>query len=124
MKGHLKARAAAEGFPGYVRGWCCMAKSGTMQRGFRDVGYLIALRVGAFRPAHMGVRSWQKHVAFLGEHIRRGERRAIPIWFKTHYPSLMQLIPERRHSEFVAGVIERTTEEKNVALNIALRPRM
>jgi len=123
MKGHIKARAAAEGFPGYVRGWCCMAKSGTMQRGYRDVGYLLALQVGAFRPAHIGVRSWRKHVAFLSEHISRGERRAIRVWFKTYYPSLMQLIPERRQSEFIAGVIERTTEENGSPVKVLLRTK-
>jgi hypothetical protein len=105
--------ASADGFPGYVRGWCCMAKAKTMQRGYRDVGYLLATRVRAFRPAQFDARSWRKRVTCLEEQVGRDERGAIRMWFMTHYPALMHLIPERRHREFVAGFIERAHEESN-----------
>jgi hypothetical protein len=90
-----------------------MAKAKTMQRGYRDVGYLLATRVRAFRPAQFDARSWRQRIAFLEEHFGRDERGAIRVWFKTHYPALMHLIPERRHREFVAGFIERAHEESS-----------
>ena len=88
-----------------------MAKSGTMQRGYRDVGYLFAVHVPVFRPASFPVRSWRRRLRGLDEHIRREENAAIKCWFKAHYPALMHLIPVRRHREFVAGFVERTQEE-------------
>jgi hypothetical protein len=106
--------AAADGFPGYVRGWCCMAESGTMQRGYRDVGYLIAVRLHEFRPAQISIRLWQQQVMFLEEHVERNERGAIRAWFKTYYPALIHMIPVRRLGEFAAGLIERLHEENQV----------
>ena len=106
--------ATADGFPSYVRGWCCMAKSGTMQRGYRDVGYLLAVRLREFRPALFSIRLWRQQVVFLEEHVERNERGAVRAWFKTYYPALMHMIPARRHGEFVAGFIERLHEENHV----------
>jgi hypothetical protein len=103
--------ATEDGFPGYVRGWCYMAKSKTMQRGYRDVGYLIAERVAEFRPAQFNARSWREQVEHLKQHAKRDAEAAVQRWFLTNYPTLMHLIPKRRHLEFVAGFIERTREE-------------
>jgi hypothetical protein len=103
--------ATVDGFPSYVRGWCCMAKSGSMQRGYRDVGYLLAIRVAEFRPVQFNARLWRRLVMELSGHVRRNEKAAVGAWFKEHYPALMHLIPDRRHREFVAGFIERTREE-------------
>lgn len=95
-----------------------MAKAKTMQRGYRDVGYLSAVRVGAFRPARFNAGSWRERVACLGEHVSHGEAEAIRIWFKTHYPALMHLIPERRQLEFVAGFIERAKQEQQELIRL------
>lgn len=92
-----------------------MAKSGTMQRGYRDVGYLFAVHVPVFRPAIVPTRSWRRLVVRLSGHVRRNEKAAVGAWFKAHYPALMHLIPDRRHREFVAGFIERTREELSLA---------
>ena len=100
-----------DGLPGYVRGWCYMAKNRTMQRGYRDVGYLMAVRVEEFRPAQFTTRLWRREVALLNQHVEQNDRAAIRMWFQNHYPALMHLIPERRHREFVAGFIERMQEE-------------
>jgi hypothetical protein len=95
-----------------------MAKAKTMQRGYRDVGYLIAVRVRAFRPAQFNARSWRERVACLGEHVIQGETEAIRVWFKTHYPALMHLIPERRQREFVAGFVERAEQEQQELIRL------
>lgn len=84
-----------------------MAKEKTMQRGYRDVGYLLAPRVKQFRPAHISVRSWFKQVAVLGEHIEANDKTAVKNWIREHYPALIQLVPERRRSELVLGLLER-----------------
>lgn len=88
-----------------------MAKGKTMQRGYRDVGYLFAPHIRAFRPAQYDARSWRKHVTLLDEHVSNNEKGEIRLWFKTHYPALMHLIPERRHCEFVIGYVERVRED-------------
>jgi hypothetical protein len=111
MSRHGENRVTADGFPGYVRGWCCMAKHKSMQRGYRDVGYLLVARLRAFRPARCGVRAWRRQLALLDEHLKRNEKGAIRQWFRTHYPALMNLIPARRHGELIAGLIERAREE-------------
>lgn len=85
-----------------------------MQRGYRDVGYLLAVRLREFRPALFSIRLWRQQVVFLEEHVERNERGAIRAWFKTYYPALMHMIPARRHGEFVAGFIERLHEENHV----------
>jgi hypothetical protein len=104
--------AYVDGFPSYVRGWVSMAREKTMQRGYRDVGYLLAPKVKAFRPAHIGVRSWFKQVVVLAEHIEANDKVAVKSWVCEHYPALIQLIPERRHSEFVSGLVERSREDE------------
>ncbi len=84
-----------------------------MQRGYRDVGYLLAPKVKAFRPAHIGVRSWFKQVAILGKHIEANDKAAVKSWVREHYPALIQLMPERRHGEFVSGLVERVQEDRD-----------
>ena len=105
--------AYVDGFPSYVRGWVCMAKEKTMQRGYRDVGYLLAPKVKVFRPAHIAVRSWFKQVAVLGEHIEANDKSAVKSWVCEHYPALVQLMPERRRGEFVSGLVERVQEDRS-----------
>ena len=85
-----------------------------MQRGYRDVGYLLAPNVKAFRPAHIGVRSWFKQVAVLGEHIEANDKVAVKSWVREHYPALIQLLPERRRGEFISGLVERVLEDVGV----------
>jgi hypothetical protein len=82
-----------------------------MQRGYRDVGYLLCGKLRLFRPAHIGVRQWLRQVGDLREQVVVNNRPAIQVWFRENYPALMHLIPERRHREFVAGLVERAKEE-------------
>lgn len=100
-----------DGFPGYVHGWVCMAKENSMQRGYRDVGYLLAPRIREFRPAHIGVRSWFQKIAALGQHIDSNDKAAVGAWVRQHYPVLMQIVPARRQRAIVVGLMERAREE-------------
>ena len=109
--GHRAGGTTADGFPGYVRGWVCKAQDKSMQRGYRDVGYLLYWKLRLFRPAHIEVRSWFRHIENLGKQVVANNRSAIHGWFQENYPALMILIPERRHREFVAGLVERAKEE-------------
>lgn len=103
---------SADGFPSYVRGWVCKARDKSMQRGYRDVGWLFAGRVRQFRPAHIPVRSWFRRARDLVHCVETNDRHAIQGWFREHYPALMHLIPEGRHRGFVAGVMERAKEDQ------------
>jgi hypothetical protein len=82
-----------------------------MQRGYRDVGYLLFAKLRLFRPAHVSLRLWHWLLGDLTEHFAANDRNAIQDWFWENYPALMLLIPERRHREFVAGLVERAREE-------------
>jgi hypothetical protein len=110
-RGYRAVDTTVDGFPDYVRGWVCKARDRSMQRGYRDVGYLLYWKLRLFRPAHIEVRSWFRHVDNLRNHVVANDRRAIQGWFAENYPALMHLIPERRHREFVAGLVERAKEE-------------
>jgi hypothetical protein len=89
----------------------CKARDKSLQRGYRDVGYLLYLKLRGFRPAHASLRLWSRHVANLRKHVLGNDRSAIQAWFRENYPVLMNLIPESRHREFVAGLVERAKEE-------------
>jgi hypothetical protein len=110
-RGHRAIDNTVDGFPSYVRGWVCKARDKSMQRGYRDVGYLLCGKLRLFRPAHVGVTPWSRHVGNLREHVAANNRTAIQGWFQENYPALMHLIPERRHRELVAGVVERAKED-------------
>ena len=88
-----------------------MAKAKTMQRGYRDVGYLLAARLPEFRPAQYTVTKWRQLIARLDKCLETQNTAAVQAWFKKHYSALMHIIPERRHREFVSGVIERAEED-------------
>lgn len=94
-----------------------MAKAKTMQRGYRDVGYLLAARLPEFRPAQHSVTKWRQLVARLDECLETQNTAAVQAWFNKHYSALMHIIPERSHQEFVSGVIERAEEDLNPQQN-------
>lgn len=100
--------------PGFVRGWCCKAGAGTLQRGFEDVGYLVATHLRALRPAAVPPRSWRRQVRLLEEHVAAGNQSAVQRWFHAHCPPLMRLIPRRRQRDFARGFIQRAGEPTTV----------
>ncbi len=102
---------SVDGFPGYVRGWVCKARDKSMQRGYRDVGYLLYWKLRVFRPVHVGVRQWFRRVGNLRDYVLANDRLSAQGWFRENYPALMNLIPESRHREFIAGLVERAKEE-------------
>jgi hypothetical protein len=83
------SRTLLGGCPRYVKGWCCKARERTLRRGYRDVGYLLAPKLRAFRPERFGPRTWALE------------------WFAEIYPQLMAVIPAGDRQQFVAGVLER-----------------
>ena len=95
-----------DGCPNYVRAWCRKAEVGTVQRGYRDVGYLLAPHVGEFRPPTVARRVWGDAVCRLREFCQIGNAVAVMDWCRTRYPGLLAIIPQERQGEFVAGVIE------------------
>jgi hypothetical protein len=93
-----------DGYPPYVRGWFCLAESGTMQRGYRDVGYLLAAKLCHFRPRWMSVRAWRYHLHTLASTLEQCDERAAMWWFAATYPGLVTLLPLHDQSEFCSGV--------------------
>jgi hypothetical protein len=95
-----------DGCPNYVRAWCRKAEVGTMQRGYRDVGYLLAPDVLDFRPHQTTRGEWRNTVTRLQEVCLSGNAQEVLAWCRESYPGLLRVIPRNRHGEFVAGVIE------------------
>ena len=95
-----------DGIPGYVFCWCCKANARTMQRGYRDVGYLMAPHLRDFRPPTVARSVWGDTVCRLREFCLTGNAVAVMDWCRTRYPGLLAIIPQERQGEFVAGVIE------------------
>ena len=104
------ALCSCEGVPGYVFGWCCKADARTMQRGYRDVGYLLIQRARHFRPKHMPKDVWQERLMPLVDSCRANQAAHVWAWCIRHYPSLASRIPRECRDEFVAGMVERVWE--------------
>lgn len=100
-----------DGCPNYVRAWVCKAGKGTLQRGYRDVGYLLAPHVSDFQPPVFTASRWRQAVSRLHELCIAGEGAGVLAWCREAYPSLVQLVPESSRGEFAAGLVERTREE-------------
>jgi|APCry1669189000_1035189.scaffolds.fasta_scaffold76143_2 hypothetical protein len=99
--------AAFDGCPGFVRGWCCKARERTLQRGYRDVGYLLAAKLRRFRPPGFCTAAWTRQVHRLHRLLRAGDDPAAVSWFKETYPVLMTLVPTVQQRQFLAGARER-----------------
>jgi hypothetical protein len=100
-------RTLLGGCPGYVRGWCCKARDRTLQRGYRDVGYLLAAKLKTFRPERLSQRTWTQQRRRLRRLLKSNDEAAALGWFVEIYPQLMEVIPVGDHPQFVAGVRER-----------------
>lgn len=98
--------AIKEGTPRYVCGWCGMAKDNRMQRGYRDVGYLLAPRIKNFRPRQWSERKWLARLDVLMSYTARSQHEKVMQWCSAHYPALVALIPKRQQRRFSAGLIE------------------
>ncbi len=102
-----------EGLPSFVAGWCSLAHDRSLQRGYRDVGYLLASRITGFRPANLTSSQWRTTVAVLRSQVHGKNRPAVRQWCLENYPSLMALIPARQHSSFLAGLVEQIQRERS-----------
>ena len=98
------SRTRLGGCPGYVRGWCAKAREHTLQRGYRDVGYLLASNLRAFRPERFAPGTWAQRLGRLRRLLRKADESAVMEWFAETYPQLMRLIPVGDHPNFVAGL--------------------
>lgn len=103
-------RRGPDGYPPYVRGLFCMAREGTMQRGYRDVGYLLSRWLRHFRPATVGARAWQYHIDTLRQTLALTDQRMAEHWLAVTYPGLAALIPAQPRDEFIAGMRETRCE--------------
>jgi hypothetical protein len=103
---HDPCARGLDGYPPYVRGWFRKARAGTMQRGYRDVGYLLASRLGGFQPAWLNAAEWRYHLDTLWRSLAARDERAAMQWFSATYPGLVAMLPARQRREFVAGLGE------------------
>jgi hypothetical protein len=101
------SRTLLGGCPRYVKGWCCKARERTLRRGYRDVGYLLAPKLRAFRPERFGPRTWARQLGRLHRHLQAADEAAALEWFAEIYPQLMAVIPAGDQQQFVAGLRER-----------------
>ncbi len=100
-----------DGCPNYVRAWCRKAEVGTIQRGYRDVGYLLAPHIRDCQPLKATGVAWQNAVSRLQEFCLSGNAQEVLAWCREAYPGLLKTIPRSQHGEFVAGIIEGVWED-------------
>jgi len=96
-----------DGYPPYVLGWFGKARTGTMQRGYRDVGYLLSHRLRRFHPRWLSREAWRYHIETLRESLVRRDERGAFLWFAVTYPGLVSLVPVGARRQFVAGLREK-----------------
>lgn len=101
------SRLLLGGCPAYVKGWCCKARDQTLQRGYRDVGYLLAPKLKVFRPERFAPRAWARQLGRLRSLLRAADEAAALGWFAEIYPQLLAVIPVGDRPQFVAGLRER-----------------
>lgn len=77
-----------------------------MQRGYRDVGYLLAPHVHEFRPPKATGVAWHNLVSRLQECCLSENAQEVLRWCGEAYPGLLTIIPRSQHGDFVAGMIE------------------
>ena len=78
-----------------------------MQRGYRDVGYLLAGRLRGFRPAWLDACRWRGHLDTLLQSLAGRHERHVWDWLAITYPGLARLVPVDQRQHFVAGMRER-----------------
>jgi hypothetical protein len=81
-----------------------------MQRGYRDVGYLLSRRLRQFRPVSLGGRAWRYHLQTLWQILAISDTQAAVHWLAATYPGLAALIPVQARGEFIAGMRETRCE--------------
>jgi hypothetical protein len=100
------SRPGVDGYPPYVRGWFRLAQAGSMQRGYRDVGYLLGQKLRQFRPSWLGVEAWGSHLNTLWGILERQDQRTGMAWLASTYPGLVDLLPAEEQQGFFAGMNE------------------
>lgn len=107
LEGNAPGGLNSDGVPGYVFGWCCKAEAQTMQRGYRDVGYLLLQRARNFRPPQITEHVWQERLVDLLDLCRANHAAHVWEWCLWNFPTLAQRVPRERRDDFVAGMVER-----------------
>jgi hypothetical protein len=99
----LTVRAVHRGLPSYFRASCYTASRGGCG-GYFSVGRTLAGSLANEIPYDLEEDEWVTEVQSLEELMGAGDDEAAWLWFKTHYPRCMAIVPTRRKDRFLAGV--------------------
>jgi hypothetical protein len=99
------------GVPSFFRALCHEARVGHSARGdvsrtYRDVGFQLAMHAGSQSPYDIDDDSWAERINELCKRIEDQDEPGIWQWCCEHFPRWMDLVPKRRLTQFVSGIIQ------------------
>jgi hypothetical protein len=105
------------GVPTFFRACCSEAakgrvwsSSGWIRYGYQEAGYQLARHTGELSPDTADFDDWEDQMDWLFTALINSNRSAVLRWYEKTYPVCMALVPRKRRSAFVDGVIEASEE--------------
>ena len=106
--------------PNFFRWQCNNAHKGRRD-GYLQTGYELAGALLSIRPAGCGSEDWDRELTALSElvltravgssiDVTADNDDAILSWFDDHFPACMELVPQQRRDQFLAGVLRAVDE--------------
>lgn len=94
-----------DGVPRYFQALCWTAAQGGISN-YKNVGRTFAAATEGEQPYGADNEQWQDMLGKVRSHIKSRDRESIWKWYSEVYPRAMRLIPRRKQSSFVDGVLE------------------
>lgn len=102
METTTEGRTASGACPSYFKAQCRSAAQGGP--GYRAAGYQLAGGLHDLSPYDVSVAEWLARLDDLENKL--DSEQDVIAWFKANLPRCIALVPPRRRSAFVAGLIE------------------
>lgn len=107
-----KLPAQHAGVSTWFRASCAEAKLQSVPGGYATPGYKLASSLASEMPYDVEDDVWTERLERLCETCADDNHEAIWEWFCAHLPKFMKLVPSRRKTQFVDGVIRAYEDER------------
>jgi hypothetical protein len=104
METNIKNTPIRKGIPTYFRALCWDVSKGGA-RGYEEAGYTFAGATADEQPLDAENSVWKERLGGLKSYMKARDYESIWQWYERTYPNMMALIPARRRSKFVDGVL-------------------
>src|SRR5262245_48965915 len=93
-----------QGVPTFFRA-CVQEARGGGSMGYEHPGWHLANGLSSLVPYDVEGEAWENVIAVeLGGRLDAGDDAGVLAWLDAHYPRCMALVPQRRRTQFLAGV--------------------